>query len=190
MIGTLTGKITQLNPPELILEVNGIGYEINCPLPTFYKISESETITLHTHFQVKEDLQALYGFLTESEKKLFRELIKVNGIGPKVALAILSHLEPGNLIDCISREDVDLISKTPGIGKKTAQKLIVELKDRVAGTQVTGIDSKPSHNDNALKARQALESLCFKSKEIEKMLGGIDTNLSTEEIIKAALKNN
>ena len=95
MIGTFTGKITQLNPPELILEVNGIGYEINCPLPTFYKISESETITLHTHFQVKEDLQALYGFLTESEKKLFRELIKVNGIGPKVALAILSHLEPG-----------------------------------------------------------------------------------------------
>ena len=190
MIGTLTGKITQLNPPELILEVNGIGYEINCPLPTFYKISESETITLHTHFQVKEDLQALYGFLTESEKKLFRELIKVNGIGPKVALAILSHLEPGNLIDCISREDVDLISKTPGIGNKTAQKLIVELKDRVAGTQVIGIDSKPSHNDNALKARQALESLGFKSKEIEKMLGGIDINLSTEEIIKAALKNN
>ena len=190
MIGTLTGKITQLNPPELILEVNGIGYEINCPLPTFYKISESETIRLHTHFQVKEDLQALYGFLTESEKKLFRELIRVNGIGPKVALAILSHLEPGNLIDCISREDVDLISKTPGIGKKTAQKLIVELKDRVAGTQVTGIDSKSSHNDNALKARQALESLGFKSKEIEKMLSGIDTNLSTEEIIKAALKNN
>ena len=189
MIGTLTGKITQLNPPELILDVNGIGYEINCPLPTFYKISESETITLYTHFQVKEDLQALYGFLTESEKKLFRELIKVNGIGPKVALAILSHLEPGNLTDCISREDVDLISKTPGIGKKTAQKLIVELKDRVAGTHVTGIDTKPSHN-NALKARQALESLGFKSKEIEKMLGGIDTNLSTEEIIKAALKNN
>ena len=137
---------------------------------------------------MKEDLQALYGFLTESEKKLFRELIKVNGIGPKVALAILSHLEPGNLIDCISREDVDLISKTPGIGKKTAQKLIVELKDRVAGTQVTGIDSKPSHNDNALKARQALESLGFKSKEIEKMLGGIDTTSALKKLSRPPLK--
>ena len=195
MIGKLTGKIIEKNPPEILLEVGGVGYEILCPMSSFYAMGESENISLHTHFNVKEDAQTLYGFVSKDEKTLFRELIRVNGIGPKVALAILSHLNIASLINAVANEDDVLLAKTPGIGKKTAQKLIVELKDRLAklelsASQTQNITSSINANPNTKKAFQALQALGFKAKEAERMLEVItDELLSTEEIIRQALQN-
>ena len=195
MIGRLTGKILEKNPPEILLEVGNIGYEILCPMSSFYEMGDQSEITLHTHFHVKEDAQTLYGFISKDEKTLFRELIRVNGIGPKVALAILSYLNTASLMNAVANEDDILLAKTPGIGKKTAQKLIVELKDRLAKLELYGSNSQlvtaSMHiNPNTQKASQALQALGFKAKEAEKMLAAIkDDTLSTEELIRQALQN-
>ncbi len=195
MIGYLTGKILEKNPPEVLLEVGGIGYEILCPMSTFYKISDKSNISLHTHFHVKEDAQTLYGFISKDEKSLFRELIRVNGVGPKVALAILSHLDIASLMNAIANEDDALLAKTPGIGKKTAQKLIVELKDRLEKLELSSANNQKismhsNNNPNTKKASAALQALGFKIKESEKMLNAIgDKSLSTEELIRQALQN-
>ncbi|MCH9646250.1 MAG: Holliday junction branch migration protein RuvA [Proteobacteria bacterium] len=195
MIGRLTGKILEKNPPEVLLEVGGIGYEILCPMSSFYEMGQSTELSLHTHFHVKEDAQTLYGFISQDEKTLFRELIRVNGVGPKVALAILSHLNIASLMNAVANEDDTLLAKTPGIGKKTAQKLIVELKDRLAKLELQGsnhqvITASANINPNTQKAAQALQALGFKTKEAEKMLSAIkDDTLSTEELIRQALQN-
>ncbi|MDC9715028.1 MAG: Holliday junction branch migration protein RuvA [Gammaproteobacteria bacterium] len=193
MIGQLTGKILEKNPPELLLEVSGIGYEILCPMSAFYAIND-DALTLHTHFHVKEDAHTLYGFISKDEKTLFRELIRVNGIGPKVALAILSHLDIITLMSAVANEDDVLLAKTPGIGKKTAQKLIVELKDRLAKLSLTNANNQAitfnNGNPNTDKASSALQALGFKVKEAEKMLSAItDNSLTTEELIRQALQN-
>jgi len=195
MIGRLTGKILEKNPPEVLLEVGGIGYEILCPMSSFYEMGQSTELSLHTHFHVKEDAQTLYGFISQDEKILFRELIRVNGVGPKVALAILSHLNIASLMNAVANEDDTLLAKTPGIGKKTAQKLIVELKDRLAKLELQGsnhqvITASANINPNTQKAAQALQALGFKTKEAEKMLNAIKNDtLSTEELIRQALQN-
>ena len=195
MIGRLTGKILEKNPPEVLLEVGGIGYEILCPMSSFYEMGQSEQLSLHTHFHVKEDAQTLYGFISQDEKILFRELIRVNGVGPKVALAILSHLNIASLMNAVANEDDALLAKTPGIGKKTAQKLIVELKDRLAKLELHGskyqvITASANIKPNTQKASQALQALGFKTKEAEKMLNAIKNDtLSTEELIRQALQN-
>ncbi|HIC40871.1 MAG TPA: Holliday junction branch migration protein RuvA, partial [Piscirickettsiaceae bacterium] len=113
MIGQLTGKILEKNPPEILLEVSGIGYEILCPMSTFYEMGADVNLVLHTHLHVKEDAHTLYGFISKDEKTLFRELIRVNGIGPKVALAILSHLNVASLMNAVAHEDDVLLAKTP-----------------------------------------------------------------------------
>ncbi len=195
MIGKLSGKILEKNPPEILLEVGGIGYEILCPMSSFYEMGNESSVSLHTHFHVKEDAQTLYGFISKDEKTLFRELIRVNGVGPKVALAILSHLNVASLMNAVANEDDALLAKTPGIGKKTAQKLIVELKDRLAKLELSSsnnqtITSSVSINPNTQKALSALQALGFKVKEAEKMLSAInDDSLSTEELIRQALQN-
>ncbi len=194
MIGRLTGKILEKNPPKLLLEVGGIGYEILCPMSTFYEIGNNADLALHTHFHVKEDAHTLYGFISKDEKTLFRELIRVNGIGPKVALAILSHLNVASLMNAVATEDDALLAKTPGIGKKTAQKLIVELKDRLEKLELYGSNNQvvtaSSNNPNTTKASAALQALGFKVKEADKMLSAInDDSLSTEDLIRTALQN-
>jgi len=196
MIGHLKGKVISKNPPEVLLEVGGIGYEILCPMSTFYQLDKaSEDTLLFTHLSIKEDAHTLFGFITKDEKSVFRELIRVNGVGPKVALAILSHLSVNALIECISNEDADLLAKTPGIGKKTALKLIVELQDRLSKIELVGISSsthefKQSRNPNSMQAIEALQSLGFKTKEANKMVSKIsDQNLSTEQLIRLALQN-
>ncbi len=196
MIGHLKGKIISKNPPEVLLEVGGIGYEILCPMSTFYQLDKaSEDTLLFTHLSVKEDAHTLFGFITKDEKSIFRELIRVNGVGPKVALAILSHLSVNTLIECISNEDADLLAKTPGIGKKTALKLIVELQDRLSKLELVGNhgstkEFKKSGNPNSMQAIEALQSLGFKTKEANKMVSKIsDQNLSTEQLIRLALQN-
>lgn len=194
MIGKLTGKILEKNPPEILLEVGGIGYEILCPMSSFYEMGTEANLVLHTHFHVKEDAQTLYGFISKDEKTLFRELIRVNGIGPKVALAILSHLNIASLMNAVALEDDVLLAKTPGIGKKTAQKLIVELKDRLEKLELSNTKYQKitaSHaNPNLIKASAALQSLGFKTKEADRMLDAInDDSLSTEALIRQALQN-
>tara|TARA_B110000967_G_scaffold107368_1_gene110088 strand:- start:3199 stop:3792 length:594 start_codon:yes stop_codon:yes gene_type:complete len=196
MIGQLKGKVISKNPPEILLEVRGIGYEILCPMSTFYQLSDSsEDTLLHTHLSIKEDSHTLFGFVTKDEKIIFRELIRVNGVGPKVALAILSHLPVSSLIECISNEDSDLLAKTPGIGKKTALKLIVELQDRLSKLELIGsngstLEFKQNTNPNSTQAIEALQSLGFKTKEANKMVSKInDPSLSTEQLIRLALQN-
>ncbi len=194
MIGQLTGKILEKNPPEVLLEVGGIGYEVLCPMPTFYAMENRGELTLHTHFHVNEDAQTLYGFISKDEKTIFRELIRVNGVGPKVALSILSHLDIATLMSAVANDDDALLAKTPGIGKKTAQKLIVELKDRLAKLELINTNNQTvalsSSNPNTGKALSALQALGFKVKEAEKMLSAItDNSLSTEQLIRLALQN-
>ncbi len=194
MIGRLTGKILEKNPPEILLEVSGIGYEVLCPMSSFYEMGSESDISLHTHLAVKEDSHTLYGFISKDEKTLFRELIRVNGIGPKVALAILSHLNIASLINAIANEDDTLLAKTPGIGKKTAQKLIVELKDRLEKLELSNTKHQKitasNSNPNTQKATQALQALGFKAKEADRMLSAINNeSLSTEELIRLALQN-
>jgi len=196
MIGHLKGRIINKNPPEVLIEVEGIGYEVLCPMSTFYELDNlSEDILLFTHLSIKEDAHTLFGFITKDEKNVFRELIRVNGVGPKVALAILSNLSVNSLVQCISSEDADLLAKTPGIGKKTALKLIVELQDRLgklelSGSLVSSKEFKQSSNPNSRQAIEALQSLGFKVKEANKMVSKIDDqDLSTEQIIRLALQN-
>ena len=196
MIGHLKGKILTKNPPEVLIEVGGIGYEVLCPMSTFYELDNlTEDVLLFTHLSIKEDAHTLFGFITKDEKSVFRELIRVNGVGPKVALAILSNLSVHSLVECISTEDSDLLAKTPGIGKKTALKLIVELKDRLIKVELSGSTAKPSglkqgSNPNARQAIDALLSLGFKAKEANRMVSKIeDKDLSTEQIIRLALQN-
>ena len=196
MIGQLKGQIISNNPPEVLLEVGGIGYELLCPMSTFYQLdNSSEDILLYTHLSIKEDSHTLFGFISKDEKNMFRELIRVNGVGPKVALAILSHLSVASLVDCIISEDADLLAKTPGIGKKTALKLIVELQDRLdkvefLNASTSTMHPKTSSNPNTNQALAALQSLGFKVKEANKMISAIDDkNLSTEQLIRLALQN-
>jgi Holliday junction DNA helicase RuvA len=195
MIGRLSGKIIERNPPEILIDVGGIGYEVLCPMSTFYEIGDVISVDLHTHLHVKEDAHTLFGFITKDEKTIFRELIRVNGVGPKVALAIMSHLTVASLISAVSDEDDVLLAKTPGIGKKTAQKLIVELSDRLEKLSLSGstnkqISSRITSNPNSKQASQALQALGFKPKEVVKMLSSIeDDSLSTEQLIRQALQN-
>ena len=196
MIGHLKGQIISKNPPEILMEVGGIGYELLCPMSTFYELGNpNDEILLFTHLSIKEDAHTLFGFRSKDEKNIFRELIRVNGVGPKVALAILSHLSVTSLIECIAIEDSDLLAKTPGIGKKTALKLIVELQDRLDKVELVNASTstmhhKTSSNPNAKQALAALQSLGFKTKEANKMVSKIeDKDLTTEQLIRLALQN-
>ena len=196
MIGHLKGQIITKNPPEILMEVGGIGYELLCPMSTFYELGNpNDEILLFTHLSIKEDSHTLFGFISKDEKNIFRELIRVNGVGPKVSLAILSHLSVTSLIECIATEDSDLLAKTPGIGKKTALKLIVELQDRLSKIDLFGSPGassqfKGSSNPNAKQAIEALQSLGFKTKEANKMVSKIeDKDLTTEQLIRLALQN-
>ena len=196
MIGHLKGQIISKNPPEILLEVSGIGYELLCPMSTFYELGNlNDEILLFTHLSIKEDAHTLFGFISKDEKNIFRELIRVNGVGPKVALAILSHLSVPSLIECIANEDSDLLAKTPGIGKKTALKLIVELQDRLSKVELTSSSIsnnviQKSSNPNTQQAIEALQSLGFKTKEANNMVSKIeDKDLSTEQLIRQALQN-
>ena len=196
MIGHLKGKIISKSPPEVLLEVQGIGYEVLCPMSTIYELDNlSDDVLLFTHLSIKEDAHTLFGFITKDEKNVFRELIRVNGVGPKVALAILSNLSVHSLVECISTEDADLLAKTPGIGKKTALKLIVELQDRLSKLNLVSSianssEIKQNSNPNSKQAIEALQSLGFKAKEANRMVSKIeDQELSTEQLIRLALQN-
>ena len=135
MIGRLHGKLLEKNPPQILIDVSGVGYEVDVPMSTFCNLLEvGGELTLHTHFVVREDAQLLYGFATLAERAVFRALIKISGVGPKIALALLSGITVDQLKDAVDRGETGLLTKVPGIGKKTAERLVLELKDKLAGT--------------------------------------------------------
>ncbi|WP_410104519.1 Holliday junction branch migration protein RuvA [Sutterella wadsworthensis] len=135
MIGRLHGKLLEKNPPQILIDVSGIGYEVDVPMSTFCNLPEvGGELTLHTHFVVREDAELLYGFATLAERAVFRALIKISGVGPKIALALLSGITVDQLKDAVDRGETGLLTKVPGIGKKTAERLVLELKGKLAGT--------------------------------------------------------
>ena len=190
MIGFLRGVILRKQPPQLLLEVHGVGYELEAPMSTFYELPEVGTeITLFTHLVVREDAQILFGFGSESERRMFRSLLRVNGVGPKMALSILSGISADGFAACVRSNDVAALTKLPGIGKKTAERLVVEMRDRLqdvgAADTLTGTAARP--RDEALSA---LVALGYKPQEADRMLQAIKENdLSSEEFIRRALQN-
>ena len=135
MIGRLHGKLLEKNPPQILIDVSGVGYEVDVPMSTFCNLPEvGGELTLHTHFVVRADAQLLYGFAPLAERAVFRALIKISGVGPKIALALLSGITVDQLKDAVDRGETGLLTKVPGIGKKTAERLVLELKDKLAGT--------------------------------------------------------
>ncbi|MCS5548678.1 MAG: Holliday junction branch migration protein RuvA [SAR86 cluster bacterium] len=193
MIGSLIGLIKEKKPSLLLLEVNGVGYEINVPLSTSFQLpKKGESAYLLTHLIVREDQHTLYGFATEEERNLFRTLIKISGVGAKMALTILSGINVNGFVQSVINEDIDTLVHLPGIGKKTAERLIVEMKDRIDGI-TDNLESSAStiaETSIAVEARNALVNLGYKNNEAKKILDNIDTNgISVEELLRQALKS-
>jgi Holliday junction DNA helicase RuvA len=201
MIGRLSGILIQKQPPLLMIDVQGVGYEVQAPMSTFYQLPElDQPVVLFTHLVVREDAHLLYGFHTEQERLFFRTLIKVNGVGPKLALTILSGITAAEFALVVKNNDESGLVRLPGIGKKTAQRLIVEMRDRLQDWQTdeTGADSKTTtgteylttEQDIIREASSALMALGYKPVEVSKMISKLDTRDQTsEELIKQALKN-
>lgn len=190
MIGRLTGKLLLKQPPLLQLEVGGVGYELEAPMSTFYKLpAAGETVTLHTHLTVREDAHLLFAFASMQEKGLFRELIKVSGIGPKSALSILSGVGVDDFWNTVRAGDVARLTKIPGIGKKTAERLVVEMRDKAGAGEVTSLAMPSAPGSPLQEARSALAALGYKPAEIERFTQAVyKDGMSTEQIIQEALR--
>ncbi len=203
MIGRLRGILIEKQPPELLIEVAGIGYEVQMPMSCFYELPKlGEEAVIYTHFVVREDAQLLYGFNTVKERALFREVIKANGVGPKLGLGILSGMTAGQFVSCVEREDISTLVKLPGVGKKTAERLVVEMKDRLKGwgagdlfTPATDAAPVDTHSLEALtsnaeeEAISALLSLGYKSQQASKVVAQVmRADMTSEALIKEALR--
>lgn len=194
MIGWLHGQIVDKHQPgKLVLNVNGVGYDVETSLNTFFQIeSNDQPIGLHIHTVVREDALLLYGFLDKEERSLFRALIKVNGVGPKMAMAILSSISPKEFIQCIHQENSALLTKLPGIGKKTAERLVVEMRDSMKqfGESTSDVIYKQGiHIRSQDEAISALEALGYKPQEALKAVNKIDNgDKSCEQLIREALQ--
>ena len=193
MIGRIHGTLLQKEPPAMLVDVGGIGYELEAPMTTFYDLpATGSEVTLYTHLVVREDAHLLFGFSRASQRSLFRSLLKVNGIGPRVALAILSGMNEDEFALCVSSEDIARITKVPGIGKKTAERLIVEMRDKVEAGDVALPAGTTSvlPTDPASEAVSALMALGYKGNEASRLVRNVSgENLTTEDIIRQALRN-
>lgn len=187
MIGRLTGVLLEKHPPMVALEVQGVAYELDVPMSTLYQLpATGATITLFTHLLVREDAHLLYGFATDQERQLFRQLLRVNGVGARTALAILSGLSAQELQHAVAAQDTGRLIRIPGIGKKTAERLMLELKDRLSGAiGDPGQGSAPSVRNDALRA---LLALGYSEKEAGAALSKVAPELSVSESIRHALK--
>jgi Holliday junction DNA helicase RuvA len=197
MIGFLRGVLRDKQPPSLLIEVQGVGYEIEAPMTTFYDLpAPGETVTLFTHLAVREDAHTLYGFSKRSDRKLFRALIKVNGVGARLALTILSGMDASRFAHCVQAGDTASLVKLPGVGKKTAERLVVEMRDRLADWELPaagppGSTAAPGPDvaNPVEEAVSALVALGYKPQEASRMVRAIDSrDLSTENLIRAALQ--
>lgn len=199
MIGRLRGTLAEKQPPHLVLDVNGLGYELEVPMTTLYRLPPvGETVMLHTHLVVREDAQLLYGFFERRERELFRELIRLNGVGPKLALALMSGLDVDELVRCVQAQDTSALVKIPGVGKKTAERLLVELKDRFKAWETVpslfqlvpnGPQGPAPVHSAETDAVSALISLGYKPQEASRAVAAIDAKgLTSEELIRRSLK--
>jgi len=197
MIGFLRGKLVHKAPPMLVLDVHGVGYEVEAPMTTFYNLPAiGLEILLHTHLVVREDAHILFGFATEADRSLFRTLIKVNGVGPKLALTILSGQSAEEFHHCIHNNDTQALVRLPGVGKKTAERLVIEMRDRLPSLSDSGMINadnlgvaSPVINSPKQEAISALCSLGYKPLDATKMVQNISTEgKSCEDIIRLALQ--
>ena len=196
MISQLRGIILEKQPPLLLLEVNNIGYEIDAPMSTFYRLPEvGESILLFTHFVVREDAHHLYGFYSREERTLFRTLLKVNGVGPRLGLTILSSMDPQEFVYSIVNNNIANLVKLPGVGKKTAERLVIEMRDKLGQSSLASDAlhppqiSLPNTNQVIQDAISALIALGYKPQEASRAISKVeDKQLSSEEIIRRALR--
>jgi len=195
MIGFLRGVLIDKQPPSLLLDVQGVGYEVEAPMTTFYDLPAlGESVALFTHLAVREDAHTLYGFSKASDRSLFRSLIKVNGVGARLALTILSGMQASEFVLCVQAGDTAALVKLPGVGKKTAERLVVEMRDKLTdwGGGVAGASAatpRPDVVNPVEEAVSALMALGYKAHEASRLVRGVDAqHLSTEDIIRAALQ--
>ena len=192
MIGSLRGRLTAKLAPQIVVECSGVGYELETPMSTFLDLPELESdLFLHTHLLVREDAQILYGFSTQDERSMFRTLLKVNRVGAKLALGILSAMSTNDFRRCVELEDTTSMSKIPGVGKKTAERLIIEMRDRIDASVVGGGKAAPLSVAASARneAVDALVALGYKPKEVNSLIANLDIeDKSTEDIIRLALR--
>lgn len=207
MIGRLSGTLVEKYPPEILIECAGVGYEVTMPMTSIYALPElNEQALIYTHFVVREDAQLLYGFVNTTERKLFRLLIKVNGVGPKLALAVLSAMSADQFVSCVAHDDISGIVKIPGVGKKTAERLLIEMRDRLKDWQVTSNTSATDAMPIQLNAQDtfihapvvnnkgdainALISLGYKQVQADKAVKQVyNEGMTSEDIIRLSLKS-
>jgi holliday junction DNA helicase RuvA len=191
MIGSLRGRIASKTPPQLTVDVGGLGYELEAPMSTFFHLpAVGEEVRLLTHLVVREDAHVLYAFATEAERRLFRSLIRVSGVGPKIALALLSGISVAAFAECVQREDIAALTRVPGVGRKTAERLIVEMRDRLAvpppGSGTAAVAAGASAESEAY---DALVALGYRPAEATRLLKAVAPGThSTEELIRRALQ--
>jgi holliday junction DNA helicase RuvA len=189
MIGRVAGVLVEKNPPQILVEAAGVGYEIEVPMSTFYNLPASgERVTLLTHLVVREDAHLLYGFATDSERRAFRQLLKISGVGPRIALAVLSGMSVGELVEAVAAQESGRLVKVPGIGKKTAERLLLELKGKLGGEGLGGLAvnrEKPAASD----VLNALLGLGYSDKEAQLAVKHLPDGLSVSEGIRQALKS-
>jgi Holliday junction DNA helicase RuvA len=194
MIGFLRGILINKTAPQVLLDVNGVGYNLLAPMSTFYDLPETgQVVQLLTHLSIREDAHVLFGFLSEQERSLFRSLIRINGVGPKLALAILSGISIQDFQRCVYENNIATLVKLPGIGKKTAERLIIEMRDRLPALsdniEMNSVNQSGTANATS-EAINALVSLGFNETDAKRMVGKIaDDNLNSEELIRLALQS-
>lgn len=195
MIGRLSGKLIEKQPPHLLVDVNGVAYEVEAPMTTIYQLPEvGDAVTLFTHLAVRDDAHLLFGFAERSERTLFRTLIKVNGVGAKMALTILSGIGSNEFAQCVNENNIDRLVKLPGVGKKTAERLVVEMRDKLDNLEKSSSPSRTSEdrsiiNNPSDEAVSALIGLGYKPQEASRFVMSVaNDEMSSEEIIREALK--
>jgi len=201
MIGQIRGKLIGKQVPDILVEAGGIGYEIQVPMTTVYQLPDlGSEVTLLTHLVVREDAQLLFGFIERADRRLFRELIKVSGVGPRLALILLSGMDAADFARCMQRDDVTALVALPGVGRKTAERLLVEMRDKAgdwldelspdAGEGAAPVDRDVDRADQRSEAEHALVSLGYKLTEAAKLIASVDApeGVSTEELIRLALR--
>ncbi|MDQ7955341.1 MAG: Holliday junction branch migration protein RuvA [Pseudomonadota bacterium] len=189
MIGKLTGTLSERNPPQVVIDCHGVGYEVDVPMSTFYNLPQAgEKVSLLTHFVVREDAQILYGFGTADERAAFRQLIKIAGVGPRTALGVLSGMSVNELAQAVSLQEAGRLVKIPGIGKKTAERLLLELKGKLGDALGAGAGAAQPASDAQTDILQALLALGYSDKEAAATLKTLPKDVGVSEGIKLALK--
>jgi len=191
MIGAVRGRIASKTPPQLTVDVGGLGYELEAPMSTFFHLPPvGAEVSLLTHLVVREDAHVLYAFATEEERRLFRSLIRVSGVGPKIALALLSGMSVAAFTHCVQSEDVAALTRVPGVGRKTAERLIVEMRDRLSMPAPPAGSAAPAADSAEGEAFGALVALGYRPAEATRLLKGVEPGTyTTEELIRRALQS-